>query len=143
VSYLSERRARRRRAEREARTRIWAVAIGRSLALHLHHGHPLPVRPYTVGLVLRDGEHPWVEVPVMCSADTPIPVGDGRSMLQTGPWLVTSQRVAGRLQPDILRWWEWEQVIGVQVDLTPGREQVSLDIDGSKPIYFDGPASPR
>jgi hypothetical protein len=60
-------------------------------------------------------------------------------MLQTGPWLVTSNRVAGRLQPDILRWWEWDQVIGVQVDLTLGRERVCLDIDGSKPVYFDGP----
>jgi hypothetical protein len=60
-------------------------------------------------------------------------------VLQTRPWLVTSQRVAGRLRPDILRWWEWDQVIGVQVDLTPGRERVCLDIDGAKPVYFDGP----
>jgi hypothetical protein len=47
-------------------------------------------------------------------------------------------RVAGRLRPDILRWWEWDQVIGVQVDLTPGREQVCLDIDGARPVCFDG-----
>jgi hypothetical protein len=60
-------------------------------------------------------------------------------VLQTEPWLVTSQRVAGRLQSDILRWWEWDQVIGVRVDLTPGRERVCLDIDRSKPVYFDGP----
>jgi hypothetical protein len=85
------------------------------------------------------GEQPWVEVPVTCSADTPVAVGDGHPVLQTGPWLVTSQRVAGRLQPDILRWWTWDQVIGVQVDLTLGRERVCLDIDGSKPVYFDGP----
>lgn len=29
--------------------------------------------------------------------------------------------------------------IGVQVDLTHGRERVCLDIDGSKPVYFVGP----
>lgn len=69
----------------------------------------------------------------------PPPLGDGRPGLHTGLWLVTCQRVAGRLQPDILRWWEWDQVIGVQIDLTPGRERVCLDIDSSKPVYFDGP----
>jgi hypothetical protein len=141
VSYLSERRARRRRAEWESQIRTWAITTGRSLALDLHHEHPLPVRPYMVGLVLWEGEQPWVEVPVMCSADTPVPVGDGRSMVQVGPWLITSQRVAGRLQPDILRWWTWDQVIGVQVDLTPARERVCLDIDGPKPVYFCGPGA--
>lgn len=139
MNRLSQRRARRRQAEWEARTRTWAVATGRSLALDLHHDRQVAVRPYTVGLVLHDGEQPWVEVPVTCSADTPAPDGDGRSLLQTGPWLVTSLRVAGRLHPDILRWWTWEQVIGVQVDLTHGRERVCLDIDGAKPVSFAGP----
>jgi hypothetical protein len=139
VSYLSERRARRRRAVWEAQIRTWATETGRSLALDLHSDHALRVRPYKVGLVLHMGEQPWVEVPVTCSADTPVAVGDGHPVLQAGPWLVTSQRVAGRLQPDILRWWTWDQVIGVQVDLTLGRERVCLDIDGTKPVYFDGP----
>lgn len=140
MSYLSERRARRRQAAWEARTRTWALATGRSLALELHHDHPLPVRPYTVGLVLWDDEQPWVEVPVTCSADTPIQIRDSRTLLQPTPWLITSQRLAGRLHPDILRWWTWEQMIGVQIDLRPGQERVCLDIDGSKPVYFCGPA---
>lgn len=139
MSYLFERRARRRRAQWEAQTRTWATTTGRSLALDLHGGHPVRVRPYTVGLVLWEREQPWVEVPVTCSADTPIPVAQGSSVLQTGWWLVTSHRVAGRLQPDILRWWTWDQMIGVKVDLIPGRERICLDIDESKPVYFDGP----
>jgi hypothetical protein len=139
MSYLSERRARRRRVEWEARIRAWGTATGRSLALDLHHDHQVAVRPYTVGLVLWEGERVWVEVPVTCSADTPVQVGDGRSVLQIGPWLVTDQRFAGRLHPDILRWWTWDQVIGVQVDLTHGCERVCLDIDGAKPVYLAGP----
>lgn len=138
MSYLSNRQAR-RRAEWERQTRIWAIITGRSLALHLNHELALDVRSYTVGLVLRDDEQPWVEVPATCSADTPVLMGNGQSVLRTGPWLVTSQRLAGRLQPDILRWWAWDQVIGVQVDLTLGRERICLDIDESKPVYFDGP----
>jgi hypothetical protein len=123
----------------ETATRQWAADAGRSLALNIHHDQPVPVRPYTVGLVLWEGEQPWVEVPVTCSADIAVPVGSGRSVFRIGPWLITSQRVAGRLQPDILRWWTWDQLIGVQVNLTPGRERVCLDLDESKPVYFDGP----
>jgi hypothetical protein len=139
MSYLSERRARRRRAEWEARIRAWGTTAGRSLALDLHHDCQVAVRPYTVGLVMWEGERVWIEVPATCSADTPVHVDDGRAVLQTGPWLVTNQRVAGRLHPDILRWWTWDQVIGVQVDLTHGRERVCLDIDGAKPVYLAGP----
>jgi hypothetical protein len=115
------------------------MSVARSLALDLLHDRQVAVRPYTVGLVLWDGERVWIEVPATCSADTPVQVDDGRSVLQTGPWLVTDQRVAGRLHPDILRWWTWDQVIGVQVDLTHGRERVCLDIDRAKPVYLAGP----
>jgi hypothetical protein len=139
MSYLSQRRTRRRRLEWEARIRAWGTSAGRALALDLHHHRQVAVRPYTVGLVLWEGERVWVEVPATCSADTPVWDDDGRPVLQTGPWLVTDQRLAGRLHPDILRWWTWDQVIGVQVDLTHGRERVGLDIDGSKPIYLAGP----
>jgi hypothetical protein len=139
MSYLSERRARRRRAEWQSEIRIWAITTARSLAIDLHCDHSLPIRSYKVGLVLWDGEQAWAEIPVKCSADTPVPIGDGRLALQTTPWLVTSERVAGRLQPNTLRWWTWDQVIGMQVDLRPGRERVCLDIDGSTPVYFESP----
>ncbi len=55
-------------------------------------------------------------------------------------WLVTSHRVAGRLRPDILRWWEWAAVIGVRVDLAPGHEIVQLDFSGlHTPLSWAGP----
>jgi hypothetical protein len=136
---MSIRKQKRELARWEAATRQWATVAGRSLALDLHDHRQVAVRQYTVGLVLQEGEQPWVEVPVTCSADAPLRVGDGRSLLQTGPWLVTSLRVAGRLHPDILRWWTWDQVIGVQVNLTHGRERVCIDIAGAEPVYFTGP----
>ena len=64
MSYLSERRARRRQAQWQSQIRTWAITTGRSLALDFCHDQPLPVQPYTVGLVLWDGEQPWVEAPV-------------------------------------------------------------------------------
>jgi hypothetical protein len=36
------------------------------------------------------------------------------------------------VHPNSLRWWTWDQVIGVQVDLTHRRERVCLDIDGGE-----------
>ncbi len=49
-------------------------------------------------------------------------------------------RIAGRVHPDTLRWWEWDHRVGCQVDLTPGRETVSLDFPRLPgPVHWRGP----
>ena len=59
-------------------------------------------------------------------------------------WLITNQRVAGRLFGNILHWWTWEQIVGARIDLTTGRDFVQLDLNGSPPIIWTGPGvSPR
>ena len=55
-------------------------------------------------------------------------------------WLVTSGRVVGRLADDRLHGYRWEKAVGVRVDLTPGREVVSLDIDSDPTLIWSGPA---
>ena len=55
-------------------------------------------------------------------------------------WLVTSARVVGRLADDRLHGYRWEKAVGVRVDLTPGREVVSLDIDSEPTLIWTGPA---
>lgn len=100
-----------------------------------------PVRPYpySVGLLLWNSETTWCQIPATCSADTPVEAGDGPPVLPTGEWLVTSHRVAGRLKGNTLRWWTWDQMCGMQVDLVPGREVVCLDVEDAQSVYFRGP----
>jgi hypothetical protein len=56
------------------------------------------------------------------------------------PWLVTSDRVVGRLADDRLYGYRWEQAVGARVDLTAGSEVVMLDIDGEPKLVWSGPA---
>ena len=53
---------------------------------------------------------------------------------------MTSDRVVGRLADDRLHGYRWEKAVGARVDLTPGREVVSLDIEGEPTLI--GPARP-
>ncbi len=55
-------------------------------------------------------------------------------------WLVTSGRVVGRLADDRLHGYRWERAVGARVDLTPGREVVSLDIESEPRLIWTGPA---
>ncbi|MGO9954398.1 MAG: hypothetical protein ACLP50_00180 [Solirubrobacteraceae bacterium] len=44
------------------------------------------------------------------------------------------------MHADTLRWWEWDSCVGCQVDLTPGRETVSLDFPRLLgPVHWRGP----
>jgi hypothetical protein len=146
---MSVRKHKRELARWETATRQWATDAGRRLALDLHRGHEVPIRPYTVGLVLWGSRHEqvWGQIPARCSEDTPLTVrsgpprrGDPARQPGITDWLVTSQRIAGRLYPDTLHWWEWATVVGVQVDLTGGGEYVQLDLPlPARPVRWYGP----
>jgi hypothetical protein len=71
---MSSRKQKRELARWETATHQWASDAGRRLAIDLHHGHNVPIRPYTVGLVLWHlwNEQVWGQVPARCSEDTPL-----------------------------------------------------------------------
>jgi hypothetical protein len=121
--------------------RRWATATGRDLALDLYYNRETAARPYEVGVVLDPGEKVWAEAPVQFNLDLTLPVKAGQA-LEPGirPWLVTSDRVVGRLADDKLYGYRWERAVGARVDLTPGREVVRLDIEGEPTLMWSGPA---
>ena len=134
---MSIRKQKRELTRWETATRQWATQDGRRLALDLHRGHEVPLRPYTVGLVLWESRHEqvWGQVPARCSEDTPLAVfaghprrGDPAPQPCITDWLITSHRIAGRFYPDTLRWWQWANIVGVKVDLAPGNEFAQLDL---------------
>jgi hypothetical protein len=142
---MSVRKLRKEMARWEAETRTWATAAGRALVLDLSRNTDVPVQPYSIGLVLWDGEKVWAQVPARCSAETPLAVTQGpprRGNLAPQPrisdWLVTNHRIAGRLYPDTLTWWQWSSVVGVKVDLSPGAEYVQIDLASNGSIAWTG-----
>lgn len=146
---MSIRKQKRELVRWEKATRQWATDAGRRLAIDLHRGHAVPIRPYAVGLVLwkSRNEQVWGQVPARCSEDTPLTVrsgprrkGDPAPQPRITDWLISSHRIAGRLYPDILRWWEWASIVGVTADLTPGNEYVQLDLPlPAPPVRWWGP----
>jgi hypothetical protein len=142
---VSARRRQRELDRWEAETRTWAMLTGRVLALALSRNTDVPVQPYSIGLVLWEGEKVWAQVPARCSADAPLAVRPGPPR-RWGPapqprisdWLVTNHRVAGRLYPDALTWWEWCSVVGVKVDLTPRAEYLQIDLASNGSIAWTG-----
>jgi hypothetical protein len=139
------RRWQRELARWEADTRSWATAAGRALVLNLCQNTDVALHPYSIGLVLREGEKVWAQLPARCSADTPLAVrpasrrrANPASQPRISDWLVTNHRVAGRLYPDALTWWEWPSAVGVKVDLTPGAEYVQIDLASHGSIAWTG-----
>ncbi len=121
--------------------RQWATATGRDLALDLYYNRETAARPYGVGVVLDSGERVWAEVPVRFNLDWPPLIKPGelaRPAIRS--WLVTSARVVGRLADDRLHGYRWDRAVGARVDLTPGREVVSLDIENEPALIWTGPA---
>lgn len=55
------------------------------------------------------------------------------------PWLLTSDRVAGRLSDGQISWWPWHLFVGCQIDLNAGREYVALDTLGGPAMVWTGP----
>jgi hypothetical protein len=125
----------------EDETRQWSIITARNLALDLCYDRHTAIQPYRIGVVLDSGEKLWAEVPVRFNLDWP-PVDKPGEPHQPDvrPWLVTSTRVVGRLADGRLHGYRWEMVVGARIDLTPGREVVSLDIDSEPTLTWTGPA---
>lgn len=138
---MSKRKEARALAQWEDEARRWATATARDLALDLYYNRQTSVRPYGVGVVLDAGEKVWAEVPVMFNLDRRPLVRPGEhAQSYVRPWLVTSGRIVGRLGDQRLQGYRWENAVGACVDLDPGREVVSLDIDGEPRLAWYGPA---
>jgi hypothetical protein len=138
---VTKRNQRKALARWETETRVWATDTGRALVLAVCGGDPVPVTPYHVGVVLDRSEQAWVECPVRFLQETPPSpaITDMACWPPVRPWLVTSQRVVGRLGNDRLYGYRWEYVAGCRVDVTPGREVVSLDLRNGVPLTWTGP----
>ncbi|MGO8874055.1 MAG: hypothetical protein ACLQPH_22130 [Acidimicrobiales bacterium] len=121
--------------------RKWGTAAGRDLALNLYYNQESIFRAYEVGVVLDPGERVWAEVPVQFNLDWTLPGKAGQAIEPAvRPWLVTSDRVVGRLADEQLYGYRWERSVGARVDLTPGFEFVRLDIEGEPTLVWSGPA---
>ncbi|MGH9075122.1 MAG: hypothetical protein ACRDZQ_13545 [Acidimicrobiales bacterium] len=138
---MTRRRQRRAFARWEAETRAWATGAGRALVLALCGGQPAPVTPYRVGVALGDSEYPWAECPARFLTEPP-PASQAAAASDwppVRPWLVTSERVVGRLGDERLYGYRWDHMVGCRVDLTQGSERVVLDQDGQPPLTWTGP----
>jgi hypothetical protein len=121
--------------------RQWATGAGRALALDLYCNRESNIQHYDVGVVLGAGERVWAETPLRFNLDWTCSGVDGKTIQPAfRPWLVTSDRVVGRLADDRLYGYRWEQAVGARVDLTVGREVVALDIDSEPALVWSGPA---
>ncbi len=138
---MSKRKDTKALAQRNEETRHWATVAGRQLALDLYHGRETASRPYGVGVVLDAGEKVWAEVPVRFNLDWVPPCKGGQdAQPAVRTWLVTSNRVVGRLDDDLLCGYRWEQAFGARVDITTGSEVVKLDVEGEPTLMWSGPA---
>jgi hypothetical protein len=122
---LTKRKQRKALAQWEDQARRWAHQTARDLALSIVTAKPTPASPYGIGVVLDPGEQVWAECPVRFLQE--VPLVDGPAIPPVRPWLITSERIVGRLGDDHLYGWRWEQMQGCRVDLSPSAEFVSLD----------------
>jgi hypothetical protein len=138
---VSKRKDAKAMARWEDEARQWATATARELALDLYYDRQTSTQPYGVGVVLDPGEKLWAELPVRFNLDwMPSVKADVHAQPAFRPWLVTSVRCVGRLADDRLHGYRWDKTVGARVDLTPGREFVSLDIDSEPTLIWTGPA---
>jgi hypothetical protein len=137
---MSKRKAAKALTQWNEEARQWATAAGRQLALDLYYGRKTASRPYGVGVVLDAGEVVWGEAPVRFSLASALPPNAGDDV-QGAPrtWLVTSSRVVARLADDRLYGYRWDKAVGARVELSPGREYVSIDMEGEASLIWSGP----
>jgi hypothetical protein len=137
---MSIRKKKRELARWETATRHWATAAARDLAVSLYREDALAAKPYRIGVVLGPQESAWVECPASFTLDAaPSSTGiDGPAPYR--PWLVTSERIVGRLGDNRLYGYRWDSVFGCRVNLKMSEEYLSLDVDGLPPMTWRGPA---
>ena len=121
-------------------TRLWAHETAKDLVMAMVTGQPTLASPYGIGVVLEAGERVWAECPVRFLQERPMAPPAGHSSIPSiRPWLVTSERIVGRLGDHRLYGWRWGQIIGSRVDLSPGAEHVALDLDDCARLDWIGP----
>ena len=134
---MTNRKQRKAFARWENDTRDWAHRTARNLVLSMVSGQPTPVTAYGVGVVLDPGEQVWAECPLRFRQER-LPA-DGPAVPPVRAWLVTSDRIVGRLGDDYLYGWRWEHVRGCRVDLSLQAEHVALDVGDSFRLDWTGP----
>lgn len=134
---MTKRKQRRALARWECDTRKWAHQTARELVLSMVSGQPTPATPYRVGVVLDPEEWVWAECPARFLQETVPP--EGSAIPPVRAWLVTSDRIVGRLGDDRLYGWRWEHIRGCRVGLSELQEFVSLDTDDGSRLDWTGP----
>jgi hypothetical protein len=136
---VTKRKQRKALARWEDDTRQWAQKTARNLILSMVTGQPTAATPYRIGVVLDPGEQVWTECRVRFLQE--ILHSDRPTVPPARLWLVTSDRIVGRLGDDRLYGWRWEHIRGCRVDLTASLEHVTLDPDNSSRLDWTGPGS--
>lgn len=136
---MTKRKQRRALARWECDTRQWAHQTARDLVLSMVRGQPTPATPYRIGVVLDPGERVWAECPLRFIQE--IVPADGPAVPPVRPWLVTSDRIVGRLGDDHLYGWRWENVRGCRLDLSPALEFVAVELDDGTRLDWTGAAT--
>jgi len=136
---VTKRKQRKALARQEAQVREWAMENGRRLVLAICGGEAVPATPYGVGVVLDPGEQVWVECPVRFLQERPPTPVYPPGCPPFRPWLVTSDRIVGRLGDGRLYGYRWDQMVGCRVDVSRGREHVSVDLSDGSPLAWMGP----
>jgi len=128
----------------EVQTRVWATEEAGRLVLTVYGRKAIPVPTYTVGLVARAGEDVWVETHArLVQEHVETPGFDPGVPSPYRPWLVTSDRLVGRIGTGQLLEWRWQNIAGCRVDLAPGREWMSFDMnDGARPTWTGAGLAP-
>jgi hypothetical protein len=134
---VTKRKDRKALARWEDETREWAHQSARNLVLSIVGNRPTPATHYGIGVVLDPGERVWVECPIRFLQES-LPL-DSPTMPPVRPWLVTSDRIVGRLGDDRLYGWRWENMRGCRVDLSTSAEFVTLDLDYGNRRDWTGP----
>jgi hypothetical protein len=134
---MSKRKLAKAHARWEAATRAWATDTARVVLRAICHGVPLTLTPYHVGAVLAPREQLMAEVPAQIIADGWSEVVGG--LTAVGPWLVTTERILGRLADGRLAEWRWHDMMGCRVNLTAGTELVSIDLPNGSITHWTGP----
>ena len=139
---MTNRRHRKALTKWEDDTRHWAHETARDLVMAMVTGQATPATPYRIGVVLDPGEQVWAECPVRFLQERPVePPARPSAIPAIRPWLVTSERIVGRLGDDRLYGWRWGQMMGCRVDLATGAEHVTLDVEDGSRLDWTGPGT--
>jgi hypothetical protein len=137
---VTGRKQRKTLARWEDDTRIWAHETAKDLVMAMVTGQPTAARPYSIGVVLEPGEQVWAECPVRFLQERPVLPPAGSTLIPPiRPWLVTSERIVGRLGDDRLYGWRWSQIMGCRIELTSPAERVALDLSDGSCLSWSGP----